>query len=57
MSDAHPIAAAIADLEARRAALGDAVVHAAIAALRLQIAAVRAPAAPGPPAAQPDCAR
>ncbi len=54
MTDAHPIAAAIADLDARRAALGDAVVDAAIAALRSQIAAapVPAPAAPGP-AAEP----
>lgn len=38
MTDSHPLDAAIADLEARRAALGDAVVDAAIAALRAQSA-------------------
>lgn len=52
MTHTHPLATAIADLESRRATLGDAVVEAAIAALRAQLAAADAPP-PAPAAAAP----
>jgi class 3 adenylate cyclase len=61
MTEPHPLAAAIADLEARRAVLGDAVVEAAIAALRAQLPGILfeapAAAAAAPVAAAAACLR
>jgi len=54
MTERAPLEAAIADLESRRAVLGDAVVDASVAALRARLAALDAalppPPRPAPPA-------